>query len=373
MEQKAIDYSGLVASICEKRLEELFPAGIPLDVSERFSRELRCMNETGHAKTLYEYYVFADAAEEALIPLMVRGLANDSILTYLLGNNMVNPLEAYYYCPSCGYYERIPDYWYGIDATVKKCPKCGQGIQGQGFSLNWRILWGTRGTRGIHFEYIAPPSFLPYARNCVEALYPDNVVVELADDEFRIVYGTDEDVIKRGFAVLPTGKNEEDYLDKKYIFPDGSSAYILDIEAENEGVIRIIFNWFKPEDLLKIMLPASSTSLSMRDKVQIITRYDSTIDYDFEQRFLFCSREELFRLLLEAGNDEVTACDVMEVVRKGLAVPDRYKPALKQKWPVLKQRAVIPQDILAICEKTHYLSSEGYAIAILACSGNLSE
>ncbi len=265
MEQKAIDYSGLVASICEKRLEELFPAGIPLDVSERFSRELRCMNETGHAKTLYEYYVFADAAEEALIPLMVRGLANDSILTYLLGNNMVNPLEAYYYCPSCGYYERIPDYWYGIDATVKKCPKCGQGIQGQGFSLNWRILWGTRGTRGIHFEYIAPPSFLPYARNCVEALYPDNVVVELADDEFRIVYGTDEDVIKRGFAVLPTGKNEEDYLDKKYIFPDGSSAYILDIEAENEGVIRIIFNWFKPEDLLKIMLPASSTSLSMRD------------------------------------------------------------------------------------------------------------
>ena len=55
MNQSNIRCEDYVISICDTRLKEVFPVGIPEEVRERYERELQCMRENDAAKDIYAY------------------------------------------------------------------------------------------------------------------------------------------------------------------------------------------------------------------------------------------------------------------------------------------------------------------------------
>ena len=371
MRHTNITHANEVISICDTRIKEIFSAGIPAEATERYERELQCMRETDATIDIYEYHVLAEAAKQVEMPLIIWGLSNDSWLSYLVGNDLVNPLKAYYYCTNCGHYERIPNLWYGADAPIKKCPKCNNDMTGEGNSLDWRIVWGLKGTRGIQNNYLAPPAFMPHAKRCLEEIYPQNVVVELGDlgdSERWLLRNPKETKLKYGFALLPEGKTEADYESYRENFPDGTTAYKFDLESENLGIFRILFDWIDPKVVTDIIWPVKKNDFTLREKIRTMCGYDSVFKNDLEEQPIFTSREALFRLLVDAGNDKSVACEVTEIVRKGLARPEKHISWVAKKWPDLNQRAIIPEDILKQCEKTAYLTSEGMVLALLKCN-----
>ena len=371
MSRPDTEHDKKLIAVFDERLKEKFPAGVPPKVSERYERELQCMRETGSADAIYEYHLLSETAKQAEMPLIIWGLSNDSLLSYLVGNTFVNPLDAYYYCTYCGHYERITTFWYGADAPLKKCPQCNSNMTGEGCSLNWKLLWGLKGTRGIQNNYLAPSAFMPYAKRCLEKIYPQNVVVELGDlrdSERWLLRDPKETKLKYGYALLPEGKTEADYMSYRETFPDGTIAYKFDFESENLGIKRIIFDWIDPNVITDIIWPVKKNDLSLKEKVQTMCGYYSAFENDLDEQPLFTSREALFRLLIDAGNDESVACEVTEIVRKGLARPKRKTCWAVNKWPEVKQRADIPEEILKLCEKTAYLATEGMALALINCN-----
>lgn len=257
----------------EKRLNELFPAGVPEDVMSRYKAELACMCNTESEAAVYDYMKLAEAVKSIGHKLIIRQVANNSLIIFLAGNDLVNPLAAYYYCKKCGRYERIASTCYGIEAPKKSCPKCGTDMTGEGFSLEPKFVWSAKGNRAIDIK----------------------CSVDITSIDYTIGSGISE----------------------------------------------------------------SSFRTELRNKCLS----ECFIDGNDLKDSPFYSRESLYKLLVEAGNDEITAFEVTELVRKGIIAADYSGKQVPPKWHELKEKALIPEDIMAYCRRIQYLESEGEIIA----------
>lgn len=362
------EYLRQIDVTCRCRLAELFPAGVPKGILDRYNLEFDCMVATKSEDKVYEFMKLAEAARENKMFFGVCGVANDSLISFLVGNYDVDPLEAYYYCSDCGHYERISGYWYGAEAPDKRCPKCGKLLKGEGCSLDWRFTWGGKGYKGMHYEYIAQPEFMPYAKSCLESLYKDYNVVDLAEiSSWFQVTEKNEEKINRGFAILPYGKTAEDFSFFKMQLSDGSVAHYVDFNAaEGNGetyILKIMFNWIDNPDRYFDKLLEKYDGKSLKDKAQYITSLDSVIGSSRGYKWLFSSREALYRMLIEQGNRAAIAFEFVDRVRRGHALTTNT--ICDERWEAAKEATEISNDILYTCGEVSYLASEGTAIALM--------
>ncbi len=359
------EYDRMIEKVCERKLLEIFPHGIPLEVRERYRLEYDQMLQCRCSDMFYIYMRIAEASRRVKMPLLLDGVSNDSLLTYLVGNDYVNPLNAYYYCTDCGHYERIEKYWYGVDAPDKDCPNCGRKMKGDGFSLPWRTAWGTHGGRGQVFSYTAPIGFLPVAKACIEEVFSNCIVEELADDILIEDYAWGEVsacIDRNGFVVFQPDISFE-VLNNKYRvkLADGTYAYYINPQDEDElGAFRIVFNWKNPADVLKKKQQLLQGKVTVREKVQALCAEDSDIYIEFGKKMSFYSREALYRLLIENGINETLSSQISEFVRKGKRNPltwETHKDTLEHKN--------FPKKIINDMSKCRYLCSEGRNIALV--------
>ena len=94
-----------IEAACEKKLNSLFPHGIPEVVYSRYQEGLELMAETGSVEAYEVFRCVSDRAREENRAVFCRGTVAGSYLYYLLGNHTFDPMPAHYYCKSCGRYE----------------------------------------------------------------------------------------------------------------------------------------------------------------------------------------------------------------------------------------------------------------------------
>lgn len=135
--------------VCEERLIILFPKGIPDEIQERYEKEIQYLEKS-------EYFVeFEKVFNESQINkgmICSKGTISGSILYFLMTEQGYNPLDTFYYCEECGYYEQVNEYRNCIDAPNICCPKCGKMLNAQGFSCQMESVWGFDGKKAIGFE-----------------------------------------------------------------------------------------------------------------------------------------------------------------------------------------------------------------------------
>lgn len=401
---------------CEERLQHLYPAGLPDEIRVRYENELECATESDSIDLLYAYYILSDEAKRLEMPLILRGDAGSSILVYLLGNSLINPVRAYYYCVKCGHFEYIEDCYYGMDAADMACPKCKHPMRKDGFSLDERFAWGskTRSPKQIYMEYNIVSGFLPFARRRLMEEYHDLEVIRAALDEWEDgeYTGKKSDT---GFVVLPPGKHLMDYPEQTVYMKDGEPGfYAPHYVTDGLGIFRVmllsnplnekiyemqmktgIFNTdIRQKDIAGYIWRdilntgatfgedeyfAEYTPHSYYEMAEIISASHNTWeppageDVPEEDRVPawkemkesglfeknpFYSRNALLHLLEERGIDEEEAFRFMEFVRKGKARRD-------PRWDELLEEIDIPTDMRLACEGYRYLWSQSHSLEYL--------
>ena len=328
---------GILKRDCEERMEDLFPKGIPQDIQSRYEREFDRFRKTDAPEELYIYRVLSDLADSMQAPLIVQGTARNSLLTYLVGDGLVNPMRPYYYCKGCGHYERIPDHIYGVDAVSRFCLECGELMHGEGFSLDERFVWGIDDTpKRIHFEYGSISGFSEEAKRLFSEIgfnfnTNENTHILLVESPFaQSLYDRYQSTgIRRNMRIhipLPS-------ISKwKKVYPKGF------LSKDERELIRLM----DPRCYEDLVIDLALSRNLMRATVNGYVGH------------LTSSCDDLFRELVHWGNSVNRAYEIAEFVSKGHAA----NPKRRQEWESLCTCSLLPLDLKEVCERCDNLWPE---------------
>lgn len=408
-----------ICSACERKLAQLYPAGIPAAVQKRCSQELAFLEKSEYTDDFEIFRLLSDEARKCAVPFYVSGTVSGSFLYYLLGYHCFNPLPAHYYCPECGYYEEAPSRLYGIDLPEKTCPECGKTILADGFNLSPESVWGNDGKKILSFEYRVSSEFLPFARRMLTKLYPSNSVVPWGmfqmDPGASPIPGENNfiGVGLTGYAILPSKHTLEDYPDlisclengdpcvtgggwelrshflkPVYLIPlkhaelllrmqRATGIYIDEIslaELKNiewnqiyhtsllDQATGTLFHEAKPRTYREMaaLLACSRNSytwIKPEDKMGYFQYQKMTSSPAF-QKYPCFTRDDFFECLLEEGAERAFAFEVSERIRKGQANPQNL---MYDKFKALP----IPEELKEVAENYQYLFPRSHCIWIL--------
>lgn len=239
-----------IKNACNEKLSTLYPIKIPEIVLSRYTRELSYLKESEYLDEFERFRLFSAEAKKSSQFLVQRGADTGSYIAYLLGNSLLNPLPAHYYCPDCGYFEQADASLFGIDLPEAVCPECNATMDADGFNLPIESVWGLDGKKIMSFEYNVSEEFRPFARRVLEKLYPDNEIVPLG----LLSQDPDKDMIvmkQSGFLVLPAGRTINDYTEMHGYLEDGDLCLTGNAwDFRERNMIRIVLLSFHLENLV---------------------------------------------------------------------------------------------------------------------------
>lgn len=406
---------------CEKRLQELYPAGVSQNVMERFYNELTYLQELGPElpRQLELFYLLEEAARGN--GEICTSLKKDSgcLITYLLHGSLANPMPAHYCCTGCGYYKEENEYRYGIDLPEKICPRCGKTLRRDGFSLFAEMAWAHKGRKTLKLEGQITESFLPYAEKLLSELFPEINVVPMGMWKSEESTGKIS-VTQGGFYLLPKGYTMADYPELQKTLPDGRSClseewwrmrykankepdridlaphrlldalahmqrttgvYFDDITVEDisdvtwDELIRLkemtqvekeLLRTYKPEkfqDISRLIAGSQNTYQGMYG-VEVESYIEALIEIynslEFEKYPIF-TREELWEILQELGVESAEALQFVNQSRRGKINLLRYRRSYQQYFKILDS---LPELLQKQILQTRYLTSRASAVQI---------
>ena len=234
---------------CEDALRELYPAGIPNEVSLRLEREINCLlQKPDYIDNFLLFKELSHAVKRTCGKLYLTGTITNSILIYLLGDHELNPMPAHYYCPNCGYYHEEPQAVVGLDLPERNCPHCRSVLRRDGFSL--REEYVLKASSEMTFEYRMTSRVIPLARKVIERHYAGQ-----HRHTALLGWQNSDQLEVSGMVILPAGKGLADYQEYVGITQDGKECLCYD------------WRLFERENLKKILLLRLNL-LDILDKVQ---------------------------------------------------------------------------------------------------------
>ena len=81
-----------IKNTCQKRLEEIYPKGIPEDINSRYAKELFFLERSDLIDDFEIFRRLSEETKKSSTIISVRGTLAGSILYFLLGNNSFNPI-----------------------------------------------------------------------------------------------------------------------------------------------------------------------------------------------------------------------------------------------------------------------------------------
>lgn len=413
-----------VKEACEKRLAELYPAGIPNLVKERYEKELGYLE---HSESQDDFEIFRLLREEGNRTsqyIFLRGTISSSFLVYLLDCSGPNPLPPHYYCKKCGHMEMVDTPLFGIDLPEIKCPVCGESLTGDGFHLHEEFVWGIDGKREAYFNYGISSDFLPFAKRVLEKLYPENSVVSYGNERmFNVIIGEIGDklgVVHSGYVILPEGREMEDYPEVMTYLENGepclsaSSIYLVnDCGAKiikltpTVGIEKMMelqkksglyaceigiqeLKRFTYYDLInsKELLPMENNvfihespksyyamsnfcaavynsyadvDVDRYSEIDIWELKEKVLDKQEFQRYACYTREGFYETLMECGLERKEAFQTSELIRKGKA---RREPEF--------EKLLIPEELKNIAKMSLYVFPRSLMIEYLLLAARLT-
>ena len=363
-----------IKNTCERRLTELYPAGIPEEAKKRLDSELKYLKTSNYINDFEITRLLYSEANRSSQYMICRGTTTGSFIFYLISNSRVNPLTPHYYCPKCGSFKTITGKLFGIDLPQRKCEKCDEIMISDGYKLSIESVWGLDGKKTIGFEFNISKGFYPFAKRLLERTYPDNNIVPYG--VLSIINGRPaRDLKLSGYLILSKGQTIDDYPDLQGYLENGDlclTGNVMDMEENNIKRI-LLYNhnaltaivemqqrtgiyisdinnsdlssitWSRLantrlldedyEELIRFTKPETKTEMinllsvlhstfTSTDMSSSTTRVDSIIKKINQTEFKSApcySRDDIFELLLKFGVDHNTAYEYSEYIRKGLA------------------------------------------------------
>lgn len=140
--------------IVRDRAKTLYGKVLPDRIKERLEKELSVVRKQKTASLFFIAQMQIERSKQQGYPVMTRGSAGASLLSYLLGISEVNPLPPHYRCPNCRYIEffsKTGDVS-GFDLPQKNCPVCGENMERDGQDIPWQDLLGRDGEKIPDFD-----------------------------------------------------------------------------------------------------------------------------------------------------------------------------------------------------------------------------
>lgn len=178
-----------IEKICRERLEAVFPDGCPAKYSDRLEKELSSIKKTSSASVFLTTYLIAEKAKKDGKIQGNRGMAGNSLVTYLLGITEINPLK-----PAC----------------------CDSGSFPSGGELPMEMAFGIEGDRVLDIDLEFSSDYLENTHDYLRALFGKENVVRA---------GTIEPLYRKS-SVL----RAQSYLEKQGIEFD-SPAFEIAVDA----------------------------------------------------------------------------------------------------------------------------------------------
>lgn len=402
-----------VKNACEQRLTELYPAGIPDQVLQRYHQELSYLQESDMVADFEVFRQLCEESRKCAQIFFTTATCSSSILTYLLKESLFNPMPAHYYCSHCGYYESVDANVVGLDLPNKSCPLCGLTLRADGFDLPAISFWGLNRKKG-YFDYLVSPCFFPFAKRRLQKIYPEHLIVPLATTWIYQNVDSNFSTHCCGFCILPENTTLNDYSELVGYLPSGECCLSYDRQMTSL-IPKIVMNPHKdvhfllqlqqktglycmdisPDDLHPLSyydfintsllehnadsLLDASTPKNYREVISFIAAtlnsYKSDDNSDHHHAaFELCSpysrrnkthicytREDVHEKLIELGYDHNTAFELAEMIRKGkqlnASLSRKEDQALKDE---LENSPSIPEDLKAYFFDCMYLSSRSY-------------
>lgn len=233
-----------IKNACDQQLAARYPIRIPEIVMSRYTQELSYLEKSEYLDDFEIFRLLSAEAKKSSQYIFLRGTASGSYIIYLLGNSLMNPLPAHYYCPHCGHFEAVNTSLFGIDLPEATCPKCNTAMNADGFHVSIESVWGLDGKKSMSFEYNISEEFRPFAKRMLESLYPNNDIVSLGS----LYKDRDKEIItmeKSGLLILPTGHTIDNYSEMQGYLEDGDlclTGNAWDIRHQNIHRILLLSN-----------------------------------------------------------------------------------------------------------------------------------
>lgn len=365
-----------IRSLCDERLREYFPAGIPDFVLREYEDDLRFVEKSGSVDLMRIYYEFSETAKRNCSYCFTRG-GHNSIVHFLLGNIPIDPLPAYRYCPKCGHFELIYETRFGIDAPDKKCPKCGTRLAARGYALHGMLEWGICASASKMtsdaFECAANTRVLLFAK--LKELYSDNQVV-------RWLSEPEQDSGKReeiGFWILPDGKDFERDFPEFVVYDENGEvaasadmwevrqADVTDIYLTDNTLLNTMWNAKNKQetyigkemtvsDIIDTKLLTTDEERKIRKTTDISwfalsesiaaghDTFSREYDHILDDVQSFFTRETMYENLIAMGLPKKDAFEVVSFVRKGKA--SASAPFMVEEWRAMIVKRSLPQDFV---------------------------
>lgn len=242
-----------IKEACDKKISTLYPIKVPEIVVARYNQELAYLKESEYLDEFEIFRLLSNEAKKSSQFIVLRGTDTGSYITYLLGNSLMNPLPAHYYCPNCGHFEMVNTSLFGIDLPESTCPECNEIMNSDGFNISIESVWGLDGKKIMSFEYNISEEFRPFAKRVLETLYPDNEIVPLGS----LNKDSDKQVItmeQSGFLVLPAEQTINDYTEMHGYLEDGDLCLTGNAwNIRDHNMRRILLLGFNIENNIVIM------------------------------------------------------------------------------------------------------------------------
>jgi DNA polymerase-3 subunit alpha (Gram-positive type) len=113
-------------------------------ILQRIEQELKGIIEHGYSVTYYIAHCIIKKANEEGYIVGSRGSVGSSFAATMSGITEVNPLPPHYLCHKCHHFEwsTDPKIKSGFDLPEKKCPECGEIMEGNGQNIPFQTFLG---------------------------------------------------------------------------------------------------------------------------------------------------------------------------------------------------------------------------------------
>lgn len=212
-------------------------------IPERIEQELKGIIDNGYSVTYYIAHCIIKKANEEGYIVGSRGSVGSSFVATMSGITEVNPLAPHYLCHKCKHFEwsTDPSIKSGFDLPEKKCPVCGEIMEGNGQNIPFQTFLGFNAEKVPDIDLNFPADYQSKAHAYTRTLLSTKEENEkIAKGEFI----TAPHVIRAGTIATAEEKNAFGYVRGYYervLHQDWAKvnkAYVAYLASKCVGVKR---------------------------------------------------------------------------------------------------------------------------------------